>query len=365
MWYHSDQPFGLGMSCLTLILHDCRHAGRARRALVLGLLVLLVLGAVAGLALGRQRYRALLAPVGPGPDQVFQVHRGESTARLATRLAGDGLIRDARVFRLRARERKLAGRFQTGAYLLSPAAGVDTLLDILSTGRVAEVKITFPEGYTLDDMAQRCAERKFCDAAEYQRLATAEAASFGLDDLPSGASLEGYLFPDTYRLPVTAGARELIQAQIKRFVQVWQSIEAKATSDHSRPEIVTIASLVEKEARRDSERAKVAGVVENRLRAGMRLEFCSTVQYALGVHRERLLYRDLRVDSPYNTYKVKGLPPGPIANPGRPSLLAAARPAQHKYLFFVLAADGRHLFGTTAAEHQRNKAAGERARGVR
>jgi UPF0755 protein len=238
------------------------------------------------------------------------------------------------------------------------------MLEKLVSGEVATRKVTLPEGLTIDQMAARCEAAGIGDAGEYRRLATRDAASFGLDGLPAGASLEGYLFPATYRLPLNAGPRELIRAQVNRFVQAWKEAgQGAPATRYSRHEIVTIASLIEEEVQRDGERAKVAGVIENRLRRGMKLEFCSTVLYALGEHKERLLYRDLRVKSPYNTYLHQGLPPGPIASPGQASLNAALRPASHEFLFFVLTADGQHHFSQTASEHVSAKLAGERARG--
>ncbi len=336
-----------------------RRAARRGRWL---LLVLLLVGA--GVGYGRHQYQQRLTAVGAGAPRLFQVKRGETVAEVGRRLAGERLIRDAAAFRRRARERELATRLQAGWYQVTPAAGVDAILDLLSSGKVSTRKVTFPEGLRLEEAAERCAAAGFGPAGEYRRLATTEAGRFNLAGLPAGATLEGYLFPDTYLLPMDAGVRELVQAQVNRFVKVFGEVSAGAPATrHSRHELVTIASLIEEEVRVDEERAKVAGVIENRLRRDMRLEFCSTVIYALGEHRDRLLYRDLRVDSPYNTYRRAGLPPGPIASPGRASLAAALRPARHDYLFYVLTADGRHLFSRTGSEHARAKAAGERARG--
>ncbi|NUQ02105.1 MAG: endolytic transglycosylase MltG, partial [Armatimonadetes bacterium] len=236
------------------------------------------------------------------------------------------------------------------------------LLDKLVSGKVATRRVTFPEGYALAAMAQRCEQAGIGPAAEYRRLATAAAASFGVKDLPAGASLEGYLFPATYHLPLDAGPRELIEAQVAAFVKAWRQASAGVQPRRPRHELVTMASLIEREVRVADERARVAGVIANRLAKNMRLEIDATVIYALGEHRTRVLYRDLEVDSPYNTYRRKGLPPGPIANPGEASLTAALRPEQHAYLYYVLTAGGRHLFSRTWAEHLRAKAVGERMR---
>lgn len=328
---------------------------------LVGLVVLLAAAAAAGFYAHRE-YLARLEPIA-GEPRIFEVTSGQTVAAIAARLETEGLIRDRRVFELRARERDLGRSLQAGSYLLDPALGVDGLLDTLAGGKVATRKVTFPEGLHLEQSAARAEAAGFGAAQEYLKLATDEAESFGIEGLPAGASLLGYLYPDTYQLPLDAGPRDLIEAQVQRFVTVWREVSNGAPeSPHSRHELVTMASLIEREVKADEERAKVAGVIENRLRRKMKLEFCSTVFFALGETKERLLYRDLQVKSPYNTYLHQGLPPGPIANPGRPSLAAALRPEQHDKLYFVLTAEGRHLFSRTGAEHYRAKAAGELAR---
>ncbi len=329
---------------------------------------LVILGAIlAAAGFGGWRYlaqQAALAQPLEGPARAFEVKSGENLTQIAARLTAEGFLRDPRPFTRLAKQQGAAAAIQAGWYELDPAAGLAPLLAKLVAGEVATRRITLPEGLTIAQAAERCEQAGIGSAAEYRRLATREAANFGVAGLPSRASLEGYLFPATYRLPLDAGPRELLQAQVNRFVQAWQTaVEGAPATSHTRHEIVTIASLIEEEVQRDEERAKVAGVIENRLRRGMKLEFCSTVLYALGEHKERLLYRDLRVKSPYNTYLHAGLPPGPIAAPGQASLNAALRPASHDDLFFVLTADGQHHFSRTATEHVSAKLAGERARG--
>ncbi|MCC7494229.1 MAG: endolytic transglycosylase MltG [Fimbriimonadaceae bacterium] len=337
---------------------------KARRGWRAGLAGVLLVGAAAagGLAWQARQYQAALQPVGPGPLVAYELRSGQTPAQIAAELQQRGLIRSAPAFLRRARQRGVDTRLQAGWYRLSPAAPVDGLLDQLRAGQVADLRVTIPEGLWLSEAAGRCQAAGIGSAAEYQRLATREAASFKIEGLPAGATLEGYLYPDTYRLPLDAGPRELIAAQVQRFVAVWRELTTAGAPARRRHEVVILASLVEEEVRRADERAKVAGVIENRLARRMRLELCSTVIFALGEHRQRLLYRDLEVNSPYNTYRHAGLPPGPIASPGRASLQAALQPARHDDLFFVLTADGRHLFSRTAAQHARNKARGEAAR---
>jgi UPF0755 protein len=171
-------------------------------------------------------------------------------------------------------------------------------------------------------------------------------------DIPT-PTLEGYLFPDTYTFPAGTSAREVIEAMVERFEQVWKPewdarLQALAMTRH---DIVALASIIEREARLPEERAVISAVYHNRLERGMLLQADPTVQYALGKHTERVLYRDLLVDSKYNTYRNRGLPPGPIAAPGAPSLQAALFPASVDFLYFVAHPDGHHEFRRTFREH--------------
>lgn len=307
-------------------------------------------------------YERQLQPVGAGAPRAFEVKPGLGVGAIAAALERDGLVRSAAAVRRRARSRALAGKLQAGVYQLAPTASVDELLDTLAAGQVSVRSVTFPEGFTLAQCAERAQQAGFGRAEEYLALATAHAADFKLAGLPAGASLEGYLFPDTYRLRPDAQLKDLLAAQVKRFVEVWRALPGSAHATRSRHELVTIASLVEQEARADDERARIAGVIANRLECKMRLQIDASVLYALGHHKARVTKADLAVDSPYNTYRVLGLPPGPIANPGRPSLAAALAPESHHFRYYVLAEDARHhQFAATAAEHAQNVARYRRA----
>lgn len=329
---------------------------RPRRARRWSWLLALALAAGGSLAAGWSRQmRAALEPMGDGAVRLFEVRAGESLAQVAARLEAEGLIRSGPALCWLARRERVDRALKAGSYRLTPAAAPAELLRKLVGGEVATRKITIPEGLRLEEVAERVEQAGFGSRREFLRLARDEASGFGLAGLPDGATLEGYLFPETYLLPLDAGPRELIEAMVARFVAVWRGLPTDG-APHPRHQTVIIASLVEREVKRDDERAKVAGVIENRLADGQRLEFCSTVIYALGEPRERLLYRDLQVRSPYNTYLHGGLPPGPICSPGRASLAAAVAPAEHDYYFFVLGEDGRHIFSRTGAEHARAKA---------
>jgi UPF0755 protein len=319
------------------------------------LLGLLLAGAVAAGALA-QRFHFWLQPVQAQPQpKLVDIPKGASLARIAHLLAQEGLIRHERAFIWLAQRRGQAGSLHPGRYRLSPHQTPQAILDQLVAAEVATAKITFPEGFTLEQMAERVEAEGLGKAARYRELATQEAAAFGVAGLPKGRSLEGYLFPDTYQVPLGADERALIRLQWERFGQIWSPLAKKYRTDLSRHEVVTLASLIEREAKVDADRRPISGVLRNRLARGLRLEVDATILYALGQHKSRLLYRDLEVDSPYNTYRHAGLPPGPIANPGRASLEAALNPAKTDCLYYVARSDGTHVFSRTLAEHNRAK----------
>lgn len=305
---------------------------------------------------------ALAAPAagGRGADTVeFTVPRGASTAAIARRLAAAGLIRSPLAFQLYVRGRGLDGRLRAGTYALSPAMDVPQLVGVLVEGRVLTDRVTIPEGYTVAQVVQLLARRGLAREDEL-RAALAERARRWpyLPRVPLREPLEGYLFPDTYLFPRGASAGEMVDAMLSRFERAmrpeWRRRAAElGLTVH---QVVTLASIVEREARVPEERPVIAAVFHNRLRRGMRLDADPTVLYALGRTAGPLTRADLAVDSPYNTYRHAGLPPGPIANPGAAALEAVLYPADVDYLYFVRLPDdsGRHAFARTLAEHQRN-----------
>jgi UPF0755 protein len=236
------------------------------------------------------------------------------------------------------------------------------MLEALVRGDVAAVWVTVPEGYTIEQIADKLAEKDLVDKQEFVMLASVDAKGFDkILNIPA-SGMEGYLFPDTYIVPLKTDARETISDMLKTFktkvaapfsseitkIAGADTPDAKAEALHR---ILTVASMIEREAKVPKDRPLVSAVIWNRLRRGMKLEIDATVQYALGRHRSRLFYRDLAVDSPYNTYQHPGLPPGPIANPGIASIKAALFPKKVNYLYYVARRDGSHVFSTTLAEH--------------
>ena len=289
------------------------------------------------------------------PEQVVQVSRGAGLRQIAGHLYEAGLIRHPLPFVLFAKARGMAPRLQAGEYVLSANMSPAEILDTLYRGKVRHHILTVPEGATLRDIAVLVEGADLGSRESVMELGSDVTfiESLGLD-VPS---LEGYLFPDTYHLTRDMGAADLLTIMVRTLERHYlPEIAAKAEElGWSRHAVITLASLIEKEAQLDSERELISAVFHNRLRRGMRLQCDSTVIYALGENFQGNLRKaDLRIDSPYNTYRYGGLPPGPIANPGGPSIAAAVSPAEVKYLYFVAKRqDGAHHFSNTLKEHNR------------
>jgi UPF0755 protein len=227
-------------------------------------------------------------------------------------------------------------------------------MELLQTGVVFDdVKFTVPEGYTTKQIAAKAEEAGICTAEEF--IEECNTGSFDFEfvkNLPDrDLKLEGYLFPDTYYVKEDTTAYDLIQAMLARFEQMYtkEYQNAVAASGYSLDELVTVASVIEKEIKLDEERPRAAGVIYNRLKEDMPLQVDATVLYAMGIVKEDITEVDLQYDSPYNTYKVKGLPVGPISNPGEASFQAALYPENNKYLYYVVEAKGQnnHVFCET------------------
>ncbi len=318
--------------------------------------------------------QALETPAGTDDMPIeFTVTPGMGVSEIAAALYARGLINDAELFRRYVQSRGWDASLQAGTYSLQATMTIPEIALILAEGRVAEQKVTIPEGRRLEEVAALVETQAGIPAAEFLALAQSgwRAADWAtrysfLADLPADASLEGYLFPETYRLPLQATAADVVQRMLEQFEarvtpELRAGFQAQGLSLH---EAVTLASIVEREAVLDAERPLIASVYYNRLRAGWTLSACPTVQYALGYRADEgtwwkhtLYYSDLEVDSPYNTYVHVGLPPGPIASPGLASLQAVANPVTTDYFFFMVECehtDGSHVFARTEEEHMAN-----------
>lgn len=288
------------------------------------------------------------------PTRVI-VPRGATFKSATDSLARAGLVSWPKLFRAYARVTSGDRDIKPGTYLLKKGTPWKDIIAALNGGKGLVSTITIPEGFSLQQIVPLLA--KTLNVPEDSvNAAVRDTALLARLDIPT-PTLEGYLFPDTYAFPAGTSARLAVGEMVREFERQWQpSWDARLPElKINRHDLVTMAAIVEKEARLPEERPVIAAVYYNRLRDGQLLQADPTVQYALGRHVTRVFYKDLEVESPYNTYKHAGLPPGPIASPGAASLAAAANPASVPYKYFVAYPDGHHEFRTTLAEHDTAK----------
>jgi UPF0755 protein len=292
-----------------------------------------------------------------GDDQLVDIPAGAGTRTIGDRLVGAGVIRDGLTYRVALWLSGDARRLKAGEYRFDRPMTAREVLAKIVRGEVDLVNVTFPEGLTVAEMSKIFEAHGFGAASAFVDAAQDASLILALD--PAAHDLEGYLFPDTYAVPRRTDAARLVHAMVERFHKVLspelrQAAEARGLTVR---QLVTLASIVEKETAQPDERPLVAAVYANRLRIGMGLQCDPTVIFALaraGRFTGNLRRDDLQFDSPYNTYRYPGLPPGPIAAPGKGSLEAAAHPAEADYVYFVSRNDGSHEFARTLDEHNRN-----------
>lgn len=296
--------------------------------------------------------------IATGKPVTVEIPPGSSTAEIARILADAGVVENANMFRLQARLSEADGELKAGEYELETGMFYDEVIIALAAGpEMHFVTVTIPEGFVIEQIAQRFEEQAGIPADEFTTLAkTGGAMEFPDHPYLASAyqgSLEGYLFPKTYQLEEGTTAREAIEMMLDQFDDEITSVDTSAAAARGVElhELVTIASIIEREAKVADERPLVSSVIYNRLEIGMRLEIDATIEYVLPGNTFRLTLEDLRTQSPYNTYLNKGLPPGPISSPGLASLQAAAEPAATEYIYYVLTAkDGSHTFATNAED---------------
>ena len=310
----------------------------------------------------------LATPYGAfGDDGIFvEVPEGAALAAIGQRLAEAGVVPDATTFRLAAELEGAARRLQAGEYRFTGGESPREIVRRIAAGDVYTRLVTFPEGLTIRQLADAFEQAGLGPRAGFVEAAGDASLIAHLD--PGATDLEGYLFPDTYPLPRRVTADEVVGAMVGGFERVFgpDLRAAAAARGLSVREVVTLAAIIEKETAAPDEHPLVSAVYHNRLRVGMPLQADPTVIYAMmqaGIWNGNIRRQDLQIDSPYNTYRYSGLPPGPIAAPGRASLVAALNPADVKYLYFVSRNDGTHVFATTLVEHNRNVARWQRGAG--
>lgn len=296
-------------------------------------ILLIILVSIIVIAAGIFAYYCynVYAPVGKSDkDQSFEVAEGKSTLEIAQKLQDQGLIRSSFIFSLYAKLTR--AKILPGIYYLKQNMNTPKIITQMTIGNVQEYKITTIEGWRREEIIQYLEKKGLTDEKDF---------------LTASQGKEGYLFPDTYRVAKDVSAHELVNLFLKNFSQRTENLTITS-------EVVTLASIVEREAKRDEDREKIAGVYQNRLDAGMKLDADPTVQYAKG-NWEPLKVADYQsVNSPYNTYLHAGLPPGPICNPGLASIKAALNPEKSDYFYFFHLADGTTIFSRTQQEHEEN-----------
>lgn len=281
-------------------------------------------------------------------QKIVNIPSGTNAKEIVYILEKNEIIRKNNyTFRILIKLMKLEDQLKYGEYNLSPSMNMLQILDKLVKGEVIVYKITIPEGYTSSQIAELLEKNEVAEKEAFLKLVK-----------DSEKTPEGYLFPDTYEVPKKYGAEKMASIMLANFNQV--ALVNKFTDKaeeigFSLDEIIILASIIEKEAKFTEEKSKVSSVFHNRLKTGMKLQSCATIQYILEEPKEKLDENDLKIESPYNTYLYKGLPPEAICNPGLDSIMAALEPEEEDYLYFVLGENGRHIFSKTYQEHLMNK----------
>jgi UPF0755 protein len=340
-----------------------RRTSRKRRSnagpTVLGvLLVLAVLAAVYLIYSAATRAESGQAEKGPVRVEVV---KGDTLSDVATKLEEAGIIESAFVFKLQARYEGYGTEIRTGRYTFEPGQDSDVIFRKLAAGKAAPtIAVTVPEGLTLRETARTVAADSPVSAPEFEEAARRTDYGYAFLEHPGIKSTEGYLFPARYDFEEGVSAGQIVDRLLGQYLLETESLDlggAKERLDLSEHQLVTVASLIEKEAATPEEKPLVASVIYNRMDRGMPLQIDATIQYALARPKVNLSLADLRVDSPYNTYENKGLPPGPICSPSRESLEAALNPGRTRYLYYVLEADGqKHFFTSDYDDFLRAKA---------
>ncbi|UVI28062.1 endolytic transglycosylase MltG [Paenibacillus spongiae] len=313
-----------------------------------------------------------LRPTSAGEVKQVELKQGMSPFKFAEVLENEGIIRDSFLFKYYLRLKDEGPRFQAGVYELKPGMDKTAIINKLNAGETLKeetIRFTIPEGYTVEQIADTLSKAGIVDRDSFLKLANSDKTwgdAEAVRSIPKNNKqikhrLEGYMFPETYELEKGSTPEMIIERMLKELdrklntlPENWDDTLADLNIDFH--QLMTIASLVEREVVVDEERPIVAGIIYNRLAKKMPLQIDATVQYSLDKPKERLFEKDLLVDSPYNTYQIKGLPPGPIASPSMKSIEAALFPEKTDYLYYVTKKDGsnKHLFARTLKEHNKN-----------
>ncbi len=283
---------------------------------------------------------AFLMPSRPGSSVIINVNPGMTAREVAGVLKSRGVISNEKLFlgllRITGGDKKI----KRGTYRLNAGLNIFSVVGKLVSGDVLMVRVTIPEGFTAEQIAGLVEQKKLGDREEFMKIVRER-------------KLEGYLFPETYLVPLYSSEEDIIEMMVKQFNVIFteELLEKGKKYRFTKNDIIILASIIEREAAKENERSLISAVFHNRLKKRYYLESCATVLYVLGKHKDKLMYEDLKVDSPYNTYRNFGLPPGPICNPGLNSLVAAVNPEDTDLYFFVSNGDGTHEFSSQYRRH--------------
>ncbi len=301
-------------------------------------------------------------PADPDNNEMISVAipSGSGTGEIADILVENDVIDNPMVFKLLSKTKGAEGKYKTGEYSLSSSMSMEDIMKILVSGKSNTIRFTIPEGYDIKRITEKLASEGLINAEVFAKEIESGQYDYPfLADAPAGENrLEGFLFPDTYDIYTTANEHDIINKMLSQFDIVFTREDyARAEELHmSVREIITLASIIEREARIPEDRPIIASVFYNRLKIGMPLQSCATVQYILGEQKAVLSIKDTQTESAYNTYLIAGLPPGPIASPGADSMKAALYPAETDYLYFLAKGDGSHAFSITYDQFLKDKA---------
>jgi len=330
---------------------------RLEKPKVVAIILAVLFIILAGVFFTGQMIARQYQPVDPADKTMVDIVIPEKTGarQVADLLYNERLIHKQSVFLAYCQKNGYDSSLKAGHYRFSRSQSLKEIVDDLVQGRIVNISFTIPEGYTLEQIGRLLIKKQLCSQEEWNMSIRQDYDFAFLKALPleNENRLEGFLYPETYFVPEDYNCQQVIVLMLNNFEQVWQKkfAEQAQAKNWSVYHTITLASLIEKEAQVPEERAMIAGVILNRLNAGMLLQIDASVLYALQRHKELVTYADLEVNSPYNTYKYAGLPPGPIACPGEAAINAALNPQEHSYYYYVSKGDGSHFFSRTYSEH--------------
>ncbi len=318
--------------------------------------IIILAGSVGGFLFVKQQ---LTIPASEDNKEVlFEVKKGDGVVEIARSLKDKGLVRYPWLFVGYTFYKGMSKNLKSGQYLLRANMTIPKIADFMSRGETGEWQVTFPEGFSFQQMARRLADKGIVTYEDFiNKVKNGKFDYEFLSDKPEGVSLEGYLFPDTYKFSLEVTPHQIIDKMLSNFdnkltLQMREDIKNRGLTIY---EAVTFASIIEKEVASDEDRKIVADIFYKRLDSGQHLQSCATVEYILGENKERLSYEDTQVESPYNTYLHPGFPPGPICNPGISALEAIIYPTSTEYLYFFSTPDDQIIYSQTFEEHQKNQ----------